>query len=155
MVEECVVGDIEWVRELYDRRQMWATAHICGRARSGMWTKTAKESVYSAESACGDPLKSMVLGQCEKLEAKHGRQEIPIFQEDARGEVNVRNPTVVRSKGCRASQSQGRPRARRNNRCSRCGGEGHNRTTCAFRRQRDDGVQGVFGDNEFDDGSPH
>ncbi|QHO52514.1 Protein FAR1-RELATED SEQUENCE [Arachis hypogaea] len=47
MVEECGVRELEWVKDVYEKKSSWATAYIRGRFYAGLRTTSRCESLHA------------------------------------------------------------------------------------------------------------
>ncbi|RYQ88660.1 hypothetical protein Ahy_B09g095726 isoform C [Arachis hypogaea] len=57
MVNECGVGDVDWVKDLYSKKYAWTTTYIRGRFFAGIRTTSRCESLHAK------------LGQCMRMES--------------------------------------------------------------------------------------
>ncbi|KAJ1387045.1 MULE transposase domain, partial [Sesbania bispinosa] len=76
--------------------------------------------------------------ESETREANQRRPSCNVRNEEDVITGNIKNPTVVRTKGCRGGGSIGNCPSRRTLHCSACGLVGHNQQTCLRRRMVDE-----------------
>ncbi|KAJ1434107.1 MULE transposase domain [Sesbania bispinosa] len=129
MVSKFGLEDHCWVKELYEKRKMWASSHIRDATEIpkslilDRWTKIALEIITS---------------EIQILKNKHGAQ---FAQENTESQIldgNLPNPTNVRSKGCGTRSGSRTTRGRRLNKCSVCEVAGHNKKSCPQQRPVND-----------------
>ncbi|KAJ1400084.1 Zinc finger, PMZ-type [Sesbania bispinosa] len=138
------------------------------------WTICAKESLDQGASGGWDPLmvcrydalrmssKRLMKVACrtskdfsevmtifknesETWEANQRRPSCNVRNEEDVITENIRNPTVVRTKGCRGGSSIGNCPGMRTLHCSACGLVGHNKQTCLRRRTVDEEGMAIGG----------
>ncbi|XP_057426359.1 protein FAR1-RELATED SEQUENCE 5-like [Lotus japonicus] len=99
----------------------------------GRWTINAKESIEGfGETEMNEWDQLTVDVTAGDGAADHGAT-VDEGQGEEGEERHIRNPDVVRSKGCGAIISQRSMKGKRTLRCGICGKPGHNRTTCTRR----------------------
>ncbi|GAU39404.1 hypothetical protein TSUD_323520 [Trifolium subterraneum] len=131
MVTEYGVEDNHWVLDMYEKKEMWATAHI---------REAYAETIELLKDHYGH-VKSKYEVQDERSDKMEGHNE-----------RYLQNPVIARTKGrggnvaCRAGNK------RKKSQCGFCGIVGHNKQTCAaFKKQKKTVDKSDVDDDDDDD----
>ncbi|GAU28458.1 hypothetical protein TSUD_294620 [Trifolium subterraneum] len=130
MVQECGVEDNAWVLDMYEKKDMWATAHIRGKFFGGFRTTSRCEGLH-AKIAYAETLE-LLNGHYARVKHKYGLQPDEGIVLEDRNDRFLQNPLNANTKGRggRGSTKHQTKRKRQRGHCGLCGIVGHNKQTC-------------------------
>ncbi|KAJ1387141.1 FAR1 DNA-binding domain [Sesbania bispinosa] len=152
MVTKFHLEENNWMNDLLDKKHMWATAYITEQFFASLRTTSRCESLHGQlgefiksrynliefvqhfqrclcymrykeeeedDFAWSQPCGTFTQLKGTKVAGKNGEMD-----------GNLQDPVRVRTKGCVHSNTSASNKGRRKNKCSQCGGVGHNKKCC-------------------------